>query len=298
MPSGPKDQERAADVINAISVPKTAVSETEEAPESLEASKANADDERTHSAHQNAYTGQSSKWPTLKPDSIDPEAEEAKHRAAERRFWERQIRLAKWLNWITGAGAAAGIAGLVILYFTLKAADDATVEANRAWIKPFAPEIGWDQNSSRLPGIFSVAFPYINNGKSPAFEIREYHEPFKVSVKSGEIPYTVKNVPPNTTCEKTNNDLAGQAGVSWPLIPDFTGRYIFGRSSITIGDDFSNGQNLFGLQGCYKYRTFKQIRYSRYCYILVPNYHLDHRIVSPDQWSWKECPGAIENDAD
>jgi len=63
----------------------------------------------------------------------DPQTAEEHHRAAERRYWRRQVRVGKWLNAITAIAALAGIIGLVFVYrgliATRKAADAATRQA-------------------------------------------------------------------------------------------------------------------------------------------------------------------------
>jgi hypothetical protein len=54
--------------------------------------------------------------------------------AAERSFWERQIRVAKGLNWITLFAGIVAVGGLVALYRSITDAEDATIRANRAWL--------------------------------------------------------------------------------------------------------------------------------------------------------------------
>jgi hypothetical protein len=58
-----------------------------------------------------------------------PTSEEEQHRAAERDYWKRQLRLAKWMNWVTGVASVAGIIGLAFIYGTLKATQDQTQAA-------------------------------------------------------------------------------------------------------------------------------------------------------------------------
>jgi hypothetical protein len=70
-------------------------------------------------------------------------SDEQKHRAAERRFWERQITIAKWLNGISAGAAAVALIGLLFLYRSIVGADDATVRANRAWLAPAFRTLAW-----------------------------------------------------------------------------------------------------------------------------------------------------------
>ncbi|MDR3537202.1 MAG: hypothetical protein P4L71_11945 [Acetobacteraceae bacterium] len=65
-----------------------------------------------------------------------PPADEQEHRTYERLFWAQQIRVAKWLNGITLGSAIVALLGLIALYLSISDADDATVQANRAWLAP------------------------------------------------------------------------------------------------------------------------------------------------------------------
>ena len=56
---------------------------------------------------------------------IQPNAEEEKWHADQRRYWERQLRVAKWLDRITVIAAVVGLAGLFVVKSTL----DATKQA-------------------------------------------------------------------------------------------------------------------------------------------------------------------------
>lgn len=56
-------------------------------------------------------------------------------RTVQKRMWEQQICVSKWLNWITAAAAGTGLGGLLILYWTLGATSTA---ANAAKTQPQA----------------------------------------------------------------------------------------------------------------------------------------------------------------
>lgn len=63
---------------------------------------------------------------------IHPETDPEKQwHQIQQRFWERQLTVAKMLNWVTIFVGAAGIGGLVVLYFTLQATQNA-VDAAKA----------------------------------------------------------------------------------------------------------------------------------------------------------------------
>jgi hypothetical protein len=63
-------------------------------------------------------------------------AREENHQAGERGFWERQIRAAHRLNWITGVGAAVGVLGLFFVFgsfvLAIRASHDAETAAKAA----------------------------------------------------------------------------------------------------------------------------------------------------------------------
>src|SRR5208283_3367 len=54
--------------------------------------------------------------------------DEEHHRAAERSRWERQIRVARWLNGITAGAAIVGLMGLFFVYLGIVHADRATID--------------------------------------------------------------------------------------------------------------------------------------------------------------------------
>ena len=89
--------------------------------------------------------------PVAQPISED----EQKWRDEQKRFWNRQLSLARKLNWITFFAGAVGIGGLIILYFTLKATQEAsTASKDQAGAAKIATEIAkqtFDENVKTFP---------------------------------------------------------------------------------------------------------------------------------------------------
>jgi hypothetical protein len=118
------------------------------------------------------------------PAAAEPPTAEEHHRAAERHYWKRQIRVGRWYNGITLLAALVGIIGLFFVYRGLVAtrrAADAANEANRItrehnvitsrpWIPPnlVVSEITFDENSQAN---IIVDFNFKNTGLTPATNV-------------------------------------------------------------------------------------------------------------------------------
>lgn len=121
----------------------------------------------------------------------DPQTAEEHHRAAERHYWKRQIRVGVWLNRITAIAALVGIIGLAFVYkglvATRRAADAAStqaaasIEANRItqelniiarrpWIPPniVVSDITFSQNGQ---ADIIIDFTFKNTGLTPATDV-------------------------------------------------------------------------------------------------------------------------------
>ena len=119
-------------------------------------------------------------------ESTCSKSDKEKHHAEERKFWNRQIRVGKWLNRVTGAASIAALIGLGILYKTLvetQRASNAAAEANRinqraleantrAWVVPGIVEIERLEVDKPL----KVRIEFANVGKEPALSLVEYNE--------------------------------------------------------------------------------------------------------------------------
>jgi hypothetical protein len=55
---------------------------------------------------------------------IEPRADENDKDAAAQKYQKRQLRIARWLNWITAAGTVVALSGLVFIYLTLRATEE------------------------------------------------------------------------------------------------------------------------------------------------------------------------------
>jgi hypothetical protein len=104
-----------------------------------------------------------------------PMIQEVEHRATERRFWDRQIRVAKCLNWITFLSALVALFGLGFVYLglieTKRAGDiarETLIASNRAWLAPVDAIIdGQIQKDQPI----NTAIVFENTGKGPALDV-------------------------------------------------------------------------------------------------------------------------------
>jgi hypothetical protein len=210
--------------------------------------------------------------------SAEVVADTKHHQIAERDFWVKQIRIAKWLNWITAVGAVAGVIVLLFVWQSLRvakrAADDgaiaaraardqsiASVEANRPWIKPKVTpnyiEIGADRIT------VSILVSSDNIGKSPAENLVE-----AVAILPTDDPTKMKEQQ-QEVCDKAKADYPNpikRLGVGNVVFPNDTSRMGI-NTTITpesirearramlhgiFGD--SDKSTIFGVAGCVLYR--------------------------------------------
>jgi hypothetical protein len=71
-------------------------------------------------------------WSPLHAEIAQRHEDDKQHNADERDFWKRQLRVAKWLNWITGGAAIVSFVGLYILWRNLGVSKSAADAAERA----------------------------------------------------------------------------------------------------------------------------------------------------------------------
>jgi hypothetical protein len=129
-------------------------------------------DKKAANDHHEPPNYEGSEKTVINPSAIQPASNNDNHQAAERSFWKRQIRVAKWLNRITGVAALTGLGGLAILYSTLVSTDKAMQLDQRAWLGIEGIPV-----SAPVGGNFSAVIAVKNSGKTPAVEFR----------KSGEV---------------------------------------------------------------------------------------------------------------
>lgn len=76
--------------------------------------------------------------PPNQPSGGEPPSADEQHRAAERRFWERQLEIATRLNWITVGAVMVGAISLLFLWLSLRDAKKATEAATKQAIEAAA----------------------------------------------------------------------------------------------------------------------------------------------------------------
>lgn len=119
-------------------------------------------------------------YAVTQPQSQD----EQKWRDEQKDFWERQLSLARELNWITLFAGVIGFGGLIILYFTLKATQEAVDAAKessetakialqithraRIGIKNFTIGNEHPRGISDEPEEPLIRYELVNNGNLPA----------------------------------------------------------------------------------------------------------------------------------
>jgi hypothetical protein len=93
----------------------------------LDQSREKRNDESQHaqktSDHRQPAHDEQGKRASIDSARIEPSAYERQWRTLQQGVWERQVRIAKWLNWITAIAAGVGLGGLAILYLSLKSTD-------------------------------------------------------------------------------------------------------------------------------------------------------------------------------
>ncbi len=224
------------------------------------------------------------------PLSDDPEEQ---HRVAERTFWQGQLHISKWLNWITLSAALIALGGLYFVAMSLKEARVATIEANRAWIA--VKTAGFIGKPEKVGDQFALAVPYSNIGREPALAARKFQESFWIDGLNSPTEVMsagALNIPINGTCSKV--DFATGIGAIWPLAGDekpSTARD--GEAIRTVTDDLVRKRRLLGYHGCFIYETFGSTHRTGFCFFLAP------AVDAPiSQWVWSVCPGPNQNFAD
>ena len=193
-------------------------------------------------------------------------------RPEERHFWERHIRhhirVAIWLNCITGVGTVVGLVGLVFVYLTLESAERSTTIANRAWIAPLRIVV---EDKFRLGEKFAYRVAFQNVGKEPATNIvidaveGTIDAPAvagswdAVFTRSGVKKYDCQKVHPNS------GGLVTYPSVSPPN--EFTAST---DKLIPDEDAVLNGTKILYVKGCFGYETFNEGHYSWFCYYWTP----------------------------
>ena len=236
-------------------------------------------------------------------DSANPTAHDKHHRTYERRYWRRQLKIAKTLNLITIAGVLAAGASLYVLKGSLDAAKEAAdasvkqteigekglIGANRAWLGVTHMGVQLPISDERT----MVQLQLVNFGRTPALHVMwsplnlilvpRIAETNNVSALEGE---------PNFTCRKlgVTNTL-----VVWPFLPDH-------NMGVPIQLDASQNDRAkviaakartgsLIVQGCIIYQTFGETHKSAFEFLWRD---------TPDQpyWQWLFNVALDGNEAD
>ena len=101
-----------------------------------------------------------------------PSSSEYHWHKEQKDYWERQIGISKWLNWITGIGGVIAIGALIILYGQFEVMKTSLRTTERAWVTVF---------QGKLDNIISIGVrpsdtvEIQNSGHSPARNISIKH---------------------------------------------------------------------------------------------------------------------------
>ncbi len=143
---------------------------------------------REHAANdrQRVSADQQCERPMINPSVTQYPSKEDQWHSDEKAYWERQIRLNKWLNGITAAGVVAAIVAFIPLIIQMRAAQITTQTAieqlqmaktslqttERAWVTVK----GITLNSPMIAGQEPLAVAGLHNsGRSPALHMTVHH---------------------------------------------------------------------------------------------------------------------------
>lgn len=213
-------------------------------------------------------------------------AEEKEHRTKENIFWDRQIRITKWLNWITAFAGIVAVGGLAALYKSIGDAEFATVRANRAWLVVTNPSAQLRNDG----GVEEIApfLQIINVGNEPAMDLSIYIRSFWIAPgyildRSGSRRFDAEKFTfvDNDTCGDTDRGI--KVDVLWHKDVPTIVNANFERTK----PGFDSGTDIYVVQACVYYKTFRTIHYTRVCYF--------DAVETPGQQAktqkWSRCQG-------
>lgn len=234
------------------------------------------------SNHNQPSVNPKSEGAALNASVVQPYSNEYCQRAAERRFWERQIRVAKWLNRITGGAAVVGLIGLGFVYLGIIHSDEATIEANRAWLAPTG--IWHNKQEAYVVGQpINYMILFRNIGKSPAIRLNWNIENGYVQVADRIIDVSKTTFSQDDMC--IGMDASDESGVVWPdpTQPTYTASEGFPLPSLPVQSDelkrgpkikvtqaMIDGTEAFYVRGCIAYSTITIVGKSSFCFYLNP----------------------------
>jgi hypothetical protein len=140
-----------------------------------------SEQEQPPNNHQTIPTNQSSEPALVNPSIGKPSSQDEEWRNEEKRYWKSQICLGKWLNLITGIGAAIAALALYVVYLQVDSAHIAAeasrtsadvakatlVATQRPWISVNVEIAGdWEYGSN-----IKAKYTMNNYGPTPAVEV-------------------------------------------------------------------------------------------------------------------------------
>jgi hypothetical protein len=147
--------------------------------------------------------------------------------------------------------------------------DKSLIEAQRAWVGPY------NANIMAEPAIgkpVEITIEYQNTGREPALGFIYSIDPFLIT------PEEDANWSVNTKLQNSMNIC--KATEKWQggsVVYPYTGSrssYVLNTKNIAdfVDEDFTKGNKLMVVQGCFLYKTFNLPRYSHFCYFYKQGY--------------------------
>lgn len=207
-----------------------------------------------------------------KPPTTPPPTPDEEHRAKERAFWERQLRIAEGLNRITFGAAAVGVVGLVVFFCQLAAMQQANrdaqksfIDGNRGWISPFAAQPTIDRVS-----VMGFSITFSNVGKSPAQYLNWSTKTDTILPPPG-LDWSKSSMSRNSTCDGLLPDHT-KGGVIYPSVPGQVPwtRQVASDPPIALDNDIKSGKRLTFVEGCVAYETMGIVGRSGFCFAFQP----------------------------
>ena len=150
----------------------------------------------------------------------------------QKRYWERQIRVSKWLNWITVGGGIVALGGLIAVYAQLQMMKTSLRTTERAWVTIQGPKLQAPLAIGEIP---SVYVRIQNSGRSPALKVKLRHS-FGMPDMLAEGPMPPEE-PPSTDDESSSVIAPGEYQISIvpfgsPLTEEYLAHLKKGESTV------------------------------------------------------------------
>jgi hypothetical protein len=228
--------------------------------------------ERDNSSHDRTKPADNMSPPHHLPHEAprgQPHPTEEQQRAAEQRFWDRQIRVGVWLNRITAGGAVVAICALFLVYCSVAGDEDATIQANRAWIDP--TDAYAFPNAMKVGDPIPVTLLVFNPGKQPALNPKIVTEHSIIGVPEDRRAESF--LPAKSLCD-TRKPTRPFVAI-FPTEPHSNGNQVplnslmdGGKTKVT--HEMKEGQAVDMFRGCISYETFRETHYTWFCFLISP----------------------------